>query len=162
MYLIERVGVNQQLLSNELTKLAAYGPNITKESIDLLTEPTPQSTVFQLLDAAFAGDGKKTLAIYQEQRAGKLEPQALIAMLTWQFHVVAVVKAAGKRSDADIAAETKISPFVIRKSKQISNNLTTSRLKLLLSQLLQLDIKTKTTTLDADDALQAFLLHIAC
>jgi len=45
-YLITRMGLNQQLLNNELAKLVAYNPNISRESIELLTEPTPQSTIF--------------------------------------------------------------------------------------------------------------------
>jgi DNA polymerase-3 subunit delta len=98
-YLVERVGNNQQLISNELAKLKTYNSKITRESIDLLTEPNPQSTIFQLLDSAFAGDKKRTMKLYAEQRFNRVEPQQIIAMLAWQLHVVSVVKTAGERSD---------------------------------------------------------------
>lgn len=160
-YLVERLGVNQLMLSNELDKLVAYDLKITRESIDLLTEPTPQSTIFQLLDAAFAGNAKRALSIYQEQRASKVEPQQIIAMLAWQLHVLALIKTAGGRSDAEIASEAKISPYVVGKSRQIANNLSLPKLKQLVSQLLDLDIKLKTTAIDADDALQAYLLSLS-
>lgn len=160
-YLIERVGLNQQLLSKEMAKLLTYNPHITRGTIDLLTEPTPQSTVFQLLDAAFAGNHKKALAIYQEQRAGKAEPLAIIGMLAWQLHILAIVVAAGQRSDAEIAKEAKLNPFVVRKSRDIARNLSLTRLKLLTSQLLDLDIRLKTTAVNPDDALQYFLLTIS-
>ena len=52
-YLVERVGDNQMQLSNELDKLLSYSPQISREGIDLLTEKAPQSTIFELLDAAF-------------------------------------------------------------------------------------------------------------
>ena len=48
-YLVERVGANQILLSNEIDKLITYRTQITKDSINELTDPLPQSTVFQLL-----------------------------------------------------------------------------------------------------------------
>src|SRR5207302_5372047 len=84
-YLVERVGLNQQLLANELDKLLLYNPQITRSSIDQLTDPTPQSTVFQLLEAAFAGRTKQALDLYAEQRGLKVEPQQIIAMLAWQL-----------------------------------------------------------------------------
>ncbi len=67
-YLVMRVGANQQTLSNELAKLLSYDKAITRQTIDLLTEQTPQSTIFELLDAAFAGNSKKAMELYAEQR----------------------------------------------------------------------------------------------
>src|SRR6185437_7443459 len=55
-YLVERAGVNQELLANELGKLLLYDPAISRQSIDELTVKTPQSKVFDLLDAAFGGN----------------------------------------------------------------------------------------------------------
>ena len=160
-YLIDRLGLNQQLLSNEIAKLLTYSPKVTRETIDLLTEPTPQSTVFQLLDAAFAGNSKRALAIYQEQRAGKAEPIAIIGMLAWQLHILAVVVTAGQRSDSEIAQKAKINPYVLRKSRQIAKNLTLPKIRQLISQLLELDINLKTTAIDPDDAMQDYLLKIS-
>lgn len=159
-YLVERMGANQQLLSNELAKLTAYNPKITSQTIDLLTEPNPQSTIFQLLDAAFAGNAKHVLKLYQEQRANKVEPQQIIAMLAWQLHILAVVKTAGERNDTEIAADAKINPFVVRKSRQITHNLSVQKLKQLVQKLARLDLQLKTTAIDADDGVQAFLLTI--
>lgn len=158
--LIERVGPNQQLLRQELDKLLIYDPSVTKASIELLTEPTPQSTVFELLDAAFAGNTKRAMALYREQRALKVEPQAIIAMLAWQLHVLALIKAAGKRSTDDIAREAKLNPFVVRKSQGLARNLSMSRAKQLVQALLDLDIKLKTITIDADEALQLYLMKL--
>ena len=159
-YLIERIGTNQQLLASELNKLLIYDQNVSRKTIELLTEPTPQSTIFQLLDAAFAGNKKQIMKLYAEQRASRVEPQQIIAMLTWQLHVLAVVKTAGERSEADIASQAKINPFVLRKSRAIANKLSLTQLKKLVADLTQLDYQTKTSAIDADDALQAYLLSI--
>lgn len=160
-YLVERVGVNQQSLSNELDKLLIYEPAITRQVIDLLTDPAPQSTVFQLLDAAFAGNAKRALAIYREQRALKVEPIQIVAMLAWQLHALAVTKTAGNKPVQVIAREASLSPFVVQKSQPVSRKLTMQQLKQMIHDLQELDVKLKSTSIDPDEALQYYLLKIS-
>ncbi|HUY85071.1 MAG TPA: DNA polymerase III subunit delta [Candidatus Dormibacteraeota bacterium] len=160
-YLVERVGPNQQLLSNELDKLLLYDSNINRRNIDLLTEPTPQSTIFQLLEAAFAGRSEQALKLYAEQRALKVEPPQIVAMLAWQLHVLAVIKAAGDRSADEIAREAKLNPFVVRKSQGIARGLTLAEVKELVSDLLKIDVASKRTSIDSDEALQNYLLALS-
>lgn len=159
--LVERIGTNQAMLSNELEKLLTYDPNITKQSIELLTEPSPQSTVFQLLDAAFAGNFKRVLRLYQEQRQQKVEPQAIVALIAWQLHVLAVIKTAGDRPVDQIAREAKINPFVVRKSEAIAGQLSLTRLKEMIAETLQLDIRLKSQNIDADEAMSNLLLSFS-
>lgn len=159
-YLVTRVGTNQQKLASELTKLALSDNMLTKQIIDALTEPTPQSTIFELIDAAFSGNQKRALELYDEQRTLKVEPQQIIAMLAWQLHVLAVIKAAGDRTPDSVAKEAKISPFVVRKSSSIARKLSLTELKALISKLVQLDADSKRTALDLDEALKNYILHI--
>lgn len=160
-YLIDRVGAGQQLLANELDKLLAYDKAVTRKTIELLTEPAPQSTIFELLDAAFAGNADKALRIYREQRDLKVEPQQIIAMLAWQLHILAVIKTAGDRSLDDISRAAKLNPFVIRKSQSIATKMTIAKLKDLVQRALELDVRLKSETIDAGDAIQHFLLSIS-
>ena len=160
-YLVERVGLNQQLLANELEKLLIYDPNVNRRTIDLLTDPTPQSTIFQLLEAAFAGQRQRLLDLYGEQRALKVEPPQIIAMLAWQLHVLAIIKTAGERGSDTIATEAKLNPFVVRKSQTIARNLSLSDLKKLVAGLLKIDTASKRTGIDPDEALQHYLLQLA-
>ena len=159
-YLVERVGPNQQLLSNELEKLLLYDPKITRETIDVLTEATPQSTIFQLLEAAFAGQSKRVIDLYAQQRALKVEPAQVIAMLTWQLHILAIIKTAGDRPIDQIAREAKLNPYVLSKSQSIAHHLPLAELKKLISDLLEIDTKTKRTNIDPDEALQNYLLTL--
>lgn len=159
--LTDRLGGSQQLLQQELDKLLAYDPAVTKASIEALTEPMPQSTVFELLDAAFGGKTARAMELYREQRALKVEPQAIIAMLAWQLHVLALVKTAGKRSVDDIAREGKLNPFVVRKSQGLARALTLEQLKARITSLLALDIDLKTKSIDADEVLQLYLLTLS-
>lgn len=159
-YLVERIGINQQLLNNELQKLLLYNPEVTRETIDLLTDKTPQSTIFELLDAALAGNSKKALELYHEQRQMKVEPQQILALLGWQLHVLALVKTAGERDANQIAREAKINPYVVRKSQGIARRMTLPELKKLIHETLTLDVRLKSENIDADEALQNLLLTI--
>lgn len=160
-YLVERVGGDQQLLNNELEKLVLYDPVVSRRTIDLLTDATPQSTIFQLLEAAFAGRIGPSLKLYAEQRALNVEPPQIIAMLAWQLHVLAVVKTAGDRSTDAIAKEARLNPFVVRKSQSLARDLTLSRLKGLIDELVSIDVRIKRTSTDPDEALQHYLLSLS-
>jgi DNA polymerase-3 subunit delta len=159
-YLVQRVGLSQQLLENELTKLVAYNPKITRQTIDLLTEASPEGTIFNLLDAAFAGNKKRVLELYKAQRAQRVEPQAILAMIIWQLYPVTIVQAAGDRSIDEIARDTKLNPFVLRKSKTIADKLTRVELSDLLNVLTDLDHRFKSEPIDPDEALQYLLLSV--
>jgi DNA polymerase III subunit delta len=160
MYLVNRVGLNQQLLGNELTKLVQYNPTITRQTIDLLTERTPQSTIFELLDAALSGQSKRAIELYKEQRTMKVEPQQILALLGWQLHILALVKTAGDRDPADIAQQAKLNPFVVRKSQGIVHRMTLKQLKDLIHEVLSLDIRLKSESIDADEALQNIIVTL--
>ena len=158
--LVERTGATQAMLTQEIDKLLAYSAKITHESIELLTEKTPGSTVFELLDAAFAGNTKRTVQLYEEQRAQKVEPQQIIAMLAWQLHVLAVVKTAKDRSAEDIAREAKLNPFVVRKTQGLARNITLARLKELITSLREFDVRTKTESIIPDEAIRYYLISL--
>jgi DNA polymerase-3 subunit delta len=159
-FLVERVGQNQQNLNNELDKLLLFDPIITKQSIELLTEPTPQSSIFDLLDAAFAGNRIRLFELYEEQRALKVEPQQIIAMLAWQLRVLAIIKSAADRTPEQIARGAGINPFVVRKSLAITRHLDMAKIKKIVGEALDLDVRLKTESVDIDEALEFFLLSL--
>jgi DNA polymerase-3 subunit delta len=159
-FLIDRVGANQQLVKNELDKLLTYSTTISRQTIELLTETAPQSTVFELLDAAFAGNKSRAMELYKEQRAIRVEPQAIIAMIVWQLHVMAIVRAAGTMPADEIAKSAKLNPFVVRKTQSLARNRTLPQIKTMVQKLLALDIQLKTTAIDDDAALQLYLLEL--
>jgi DNA polymerase-3 subunit delta len=156
-YLVERLGENQELLYNELSKLTLYDPHISKKSIDLLTDPTPQSKVFDLLDAAFAGKKNRALELYEDQRAQKVEPQAILAMIAWQLQILSLVKTAKERSSDQIAKDASINPYPVKKAATMANKLSDDKLRQMVSEALEIDIKGKTTSLDLDEALKTYI-----
>jgi DNA polymerase-3 subunit delta len=160
LYLIERVGTNQHLLSNELSKLITYNSEITNQTIDLLTEQTPQSRIFDLLDAAFNHKVDKALSYYEEQRSQRVEPQAILAMLAWQLNILVTVKLGNGKDPSQIAKDFSISPYPITKAKNIMANISDDKIEQLIVDLLDIDVKSKTKTIDLDEALKTYIATI--
>ena len=156
-YLVERIGENQEMLYNELAKLAVYDSNISKENIDLLTEPTPQSKVFDLLDAAFGGKKSKALELYADQRAQKVEPQAILAMIAWQLQLLTLIKFAEGKSTGQIAKEAGMNPYPVNKTAGLASRLSEDKLREMVNEAFEIDLKSKTTSLDLDEALKTYL-----
>jgi DNA polymerase-3 subunit delta len=159
-YLVERAGQNQEQLANELAKLALYDKKITRGNIDLLTVKTPQSKVFDLLDAAFGGNKKKAMELYDEQRAQKVEPQAIMAMIAWQLKLLVLAKTAGSRSAQQIAGDAGLSPWPVQKAQGLARKIDDKRLEQMVSEALEIDEKGKTTALDLDEALKTYIITL--
>jgi DNA polymerase-3 subunit delta len=160
-YIYSRVGGNQSRLSGELKKLVDYDESISKNSINELTEPTPSSTVFDLLNAAFSGNKKLTLRLYSDQRLQKVEPQKIIAMIGWQMHLIALVESAKDVTPEDLAKQASANPFVIRKTGSIANKLDRPWIRKILTDLAETDQMLKTTSVDPDDAVKNLLLSLS-
>jgi DNA polymerase III subunit delta len=156
-YLVERVGTSQQQLANELDKLITYEPKVTRANIDMLTEKTPQSKVFDLLDAAFAGDKERALELYAEQRAQKVEPQAIMAMMAWQLKLLALAKLGNDKSSQQIAKDAGLSPYPVMKAQNLARKIDDNKLRRMVSEALDIDEKGKTTTINLDEALKTYI-----
>lgn len=159
-YLVERVGANQLALSNELDKLLAYQPSINRQSIDLLTEQIPQSKIFDLLDATFAGNKRKALELYDDQRAQKVEPQAIMALLAWQLNIIALAKLGVGKTSAQIASDTKLSTYPISKAQTLASKISSEKLKQMIDDAVEIDYKSKNVSIDLDEALKAYILSL--
>ena len=159
--LVERVGTNQLQLESELHKLLLYAPEVTRASIELLTEAVPQNSIFDLLEAAFAGDTPRAVQQYWDLREQRVDTAQIIALLAWQLRVLILLKLAGNRPPQEVATATKISPFVIRKSQATARRLSLERLKEHVGELLEIDVRSKRERFETDDALQLFFLKLA-
>jgi DNA polymerase III delta subunit len=160
-YLIDRVGANQTLLAHEVEKLAQYDLRISRANIDLLTEQTPSSTVFNLIDSAFSGNLALALKLYDEQRAQKVEPQAVHGMLVWQMNIVAVCATAGNKNSHEIATETKLNPYVVGKSQNIARRMGREKISEFLKLLRDIDYASKHKTYDYDQAMRYAIVSLA-
>lgn len=160
-FLIQRVGLSQGTLANEIDKLALYDPHITKKSIEELTDQSFQETVFQLTDAIINGNTKKTIELYRGLRAARLHPLEVMGTLSWQLHVLVQIKAHQSVGSPEAIAEaTKLHPFVVQKNYKLVRQLTTEQLRSMVDDSLETDFHLKTTQIDPDDLLETLLLKL--
>lgn len=159
-YLVERLGPNQALLANELDKLLIYDSRVSRETIDLLTEPNPQSKVFDLLDAVFSGQKGRALKLYDEQRAQKVEPQAILSMIAWQLNIISIAKYSKNRDLAEVSRDSGVKDYPLRKARGLADKLSDKDLKKMVSEALDIDWRGKTTSLDIDEALKTYIISL--
>lgn len=157
-YLVERVGTNQQLIASELDKLTLYGNQITRDVIDKLTEQSLQSTIFELLDAAFSGRHAQAIKLYREQRAARVDPHYILAMLTWQLHAIGVAVHAPACTDQALIA-AGIAPYTAKKVLVLTQSMSKADYKQIVTALTELDAQIK-TSVDADAGIELFLLSL--
>lgn len=161
IYLTERIGPNQQMLSSELKKLALYNTNITNESINALTTYLPSSSIFAMLDALFNGNLKKALELYDEQTQQGMDARAILGMIIWQLHTLAIVISAGAIVASDIVAVSKLSPFVVRKNQAIAKKINKTRLIDIYNKVLIADRTIKTNKAKPEEVVLTLLTEIA-
>ncbi|MEK7626440.1 MAG: DNA polymerase III subunit delta [Patescibacteria group bacterium] len=155
-YLIEAVGSQPEQLFFEIQKLIFYSPNITKETIDLLIQKTLTSSVFDLVNAIFTQGADRATKLYDQQRFLGTEPVAIIGMIAWQLHLLALTKT-GDKNSAEIARETKINPYSLSQSASISNNLSLGDINQMIKTLNAIDYKSKTSPINIDEALKTWI-----
>lgn len=160
LHLVDRVGDDQMLLSNEIAKLVLYSKQLTVDSIDLLTEQSAASTIFQLLDAAFSDRPKLALSLYNDQRLQKVEPEQVLSMMSWQVQALAICMASKNMSPSEVASLSKLSPFTVQKAKQVAAKLSFSSLKRMVSELSLMDQRSKTESFNLDEGLKNFIVGL--
>lgn len=160
--LVQRAGTNQYLLFNELSKLTTASNTISRDLIEKLVEPIPQQTIFELLDAVFAGQANRAMELYDSQRAQQVEPQMILSMLARQLHIILLIKLApANTSNNAIASEAKLHPFVVQKASQSARSRSVANIKSSLHELRQIDRLHKTQSVSLDESLRYFIVTLA-
>lgn len=161
--LIDRVGNNPLIITNEVNKIKIYkgnDKNITSEDILNLTNKIIEIDVFKLIDYIVRKDKENALELYNEMLKVNEEPIKIIVILANQFRIMYQSKELLKKgySEKDIASILKIHPYRVKLAIQNSRNYTSEMLLKYLNDLADIDIGIKTGTINKDLALELFIL----
>lgn len=161
--LIDRVGNNPLIITNEINKIKIYkgnDKNITNEDILNLTNKIIEIDVFKLIDYIVRKDKENALELYNEMLKVNEEPIKIIVILANQFRIMYQSKELLKKgySEKDIASILKIHPYRVKLAIQNSRNYTSEMLLKYLNDLADIDIGIKTGTINKDLALELFIL----
>ena len=159
--LVARVGTDQGVLVNELDKLLLFNQNITKQSIEQLTDQAPSDSIFALTDAVIQGRANGAIDIYKDLRTRQMHPLEIIATLGWQMFTLVQIKAYAHEQQNVIAKKTKIHPYVVGKNIGLVNRISKSQLASAVTVIADLEEQLKTSDASvADHSFETALLEL--
>lgn len=157
--LVQRVGVSQEQLSNELDKLLLH-ESITERHIEALVEPSPEGTAFELLDLVFSGRHERVSEIIGQLKLSE-DPYRLLALLISNVHVLAALVADTNKTPQQVASDLGVHPFVASKLAQKRRRTSLAEVRATAKILADTDTALKTTGHDPWVVMQNTLIKIA-
>ena len=163
--LIDRVGKNLTILSQEVDKIITYkneDKNISDSDIIMLTNKNFDIDIFALIEAIITKDKSKALNIYYEMLKYNEEPIKIIVMLANQFRIIYQAKEMYKKgyTESDIAQNLGIHPYRIKLALNKAREYSSSSLVSYLSKLSDLDIGIKTGNINKEIGLELFIINL--
>lgn len=159
-FFVDYVGIDQWRLESELEKLSLANGKVSEETIRSLVEPTPQATSFELLDAALRGETHDMERLFQVVSREE-DPYMFFGLLAGQIYALALVSSSkGSRLD-DIAKETGVHPFVLKKVSGMATQVSGASLQTLTARLAELDAHMKSRAVEPWTQVYSFLKSLA-
>lgn len=160
--LASELGLNLQLVENELHKCALYvgeGGVITKEIAQELLSHTDTSSAIRLVDAVIEQNLQKAITIYHELAKRQEEPVALIALLAYQYRIMYRVKLLKQKgyTQYQMREQLKVHPYVIKMALEREKNFSEATLKSIIDALAETDARIKMGHMDKHIAFELLL-----
>ncbi len=139
-----------QRIDTEIQKLATAALSrdpvtITTRHVAALTVGEAETNIFQLVDAAAAGDTRRALALLRDGLEDGLAPELIIALLASRFSLLARVRAVGGGRGAEAAArKLGVTPYRARETARQLAHLGEARVEPCLRIVLDADTAIKT------------------
>ena len=161
--LIDRVGTDLGILSQEITKIKIYKDTdkiITGEDIVVLTSKNIDVDIFDLIDKIVTKDKDNALEIYYEMLKRNEEPIKILIILANQFRIMYQAKELYKKgySGNDIADILNIHPYRIKLALEKTYHYSSEKLLSCLCSLADLDYDIKIGNKEASLGLELFIL----
>jgi DNA polymerase-3 subunit delta len=159
--LVEASGANKHRLENEIGKLLLYtGENkiITFQDVRTLVENT-ESDLFEFLGHLARKETGNALRQLNKLLL-KDVPIKLVSSLSANFKTIYSLKvlAEDDMNNSDIARELGQKPFLVEKNLKTWRNFKTGKLREIMKDLLELDFKFKSRSVNAKQELEAFIV----
>lgn len=158
--LVERIGVNQSVIVNEVKRLENLG-KITAENVKKYTEAAPSANAFAVLNLAIKGD-RDALTCQLNDLKLSAQPQEFLGLLGHQLWTLSATFYGQKQglTNEEIAAKIGVNPFLIRQNQAAVQNINQNRLQQIINSIKQVDQDSKTSSIDLWNALESTLLTI--
>ncbi|MBU4331928.1 DNA polymerase III subunit delta [Candidatus Parcubacteria bacterium] len=152
--LVVSVGNNLWQMSNEIDKLLGYkeGKAVEVDDVRLLVRARADENIFNLTDAFSRKDKAGALKLFADQINAGISFQYLLTMIARQIKILLQIKdaLANNRPQYGLAKELGLHPYAVQKSIPQARNFTFDELKKIYSQLLGIDVKLKTSSIEPE------------
>ncbi len=121
--LLKLAGEDQWRLSEEITKLVNYSPQVTVESVRVLVVASPEVSIFDLVEAMTAGRTADAYAARAVLANQKQDDIYVLSMIQWQLRNLLLAKVAPSGiTSAELAKAAGMSPYVAGKMQSAASN----------------------------------------
>lgn len=149
----------------ELDKLMVYhyaDRNISKESVADLVPKNLEQNVFELNDLVLRLDIPAAMRMYQDMRAQKREPIAIVGLLINEFRLLLQTKILSQNgySQANIAKTLSVHPYRVKLALQKIRPFGKPLLSRALTFLIDADYEMKTGQVDHELVFEMFLMRL--
>lgn len=162
--LIELVGNNLRMLSQECQKLALFaGKNgvVTSEQVSQQVTRTLEQDVFRLTDQMIKRNKESAIQIYRDLVFQKEDPIKILALITRQFRIMLQVKLLVQtgKGEKEIAGILKLHPYPVKLALQQGKSYSEEQLRTLLESAIEADQAIKSSRIiDKEFAVERILL----
>ncbi len=137
----------------ELEKLVRYrqGQLITVDDVGQLLSIPVEDTVFRLTDALGQRDVATAVRLLEDQFQQGVDPLALLRTIAWHVRTIVTLRSILDQGQTlrNATKTLKLHPFVIQKASKQAEYFTMAELIAIHDQLVMIDIKVKSTSVDA-------------
>lgn len=163
-YMIEYVGADLSLLTQEIEKLSSYKigeERVTFADIDDCCTKSLENKIFELVDAIGRKNKNRAMKLYHDMIISRVQPMSILSMITRQFRInlQCMLLSQRNRNQKEIAAAVKIPFFVVRKSLDQSRHFTIKQLEKSLDDCLQTEMSFKRGEMNQQLALELLILQ---
>jgi DNA polymerase III subunit delta len=164
--LIDLVGSDLWLASNEIKKLACYrkreGKIELKDVEEMVSSDAVENSVFKMVDAISAKNKKQALRLLHSHLDKGDNPSLLLSTINFQFkNLLGLKELMEKRISPHLVSKIAgLHPFVLRKSYQQVSNFTLPELKKICWEIFQTDLNIKTGKIKPETALDLFITKL--
>lgn len=161
-YLLSKVGFQMDNIANELDKLISYvgdRPDITDEDVDMICSGQAVGKIFDMIDAAAAGETETVFRLYGDLLELREPPPRILHLLGRHINILLQIKEIGNSlSSRDIAKKAGIPYFTVAKYQNQARHFTKERLLELLETRADYEERFKTGRLSEKLVAEIFLI----
>lgn len=162
-YMIQHVGGDLTVMTNEVDKLAGFlgdAEVVTQEAIDEICQKSVESKIFELVDCMGTSKRSRAIKLYHDLLLSKEPANRILFMLTRQFRIIYKTKLMGGEGlgQNDIAKKLKVQSFIVRKCVDQGRTFNLVHLEGAMKDALQTEIDIRTGVFHPDFAVEQLII----